>query len=214
MDQKELFDRLEELEWEDFEVKAAKTSIPKDSYETVSAFSNTNGGWLVFGVRQVNKTFKISGVEDAEKIEQDFTTALRGDKFNQKIRVRCEKYNLDGKVVLAFYVPIRTGSGDQRATDVEIDAIYRDSAFGLKDKELTDFTVDDLDEKTITDYRTYLENVNPEHRYNKLSNDLQISGLIILRLWARLMLMHRQGTIIDFMRKRIYSGFILAYLNA
>ena len=74
MDQKELFDRLEELEWEDFEVKKAKTSIPKSSFETVSAFSNTNGGWLVFGVSQIDKTFKITGVEDAEKIEQDFTT--------------------------------------------------------------------------------------------------------------------------------------------
>ncbi|CAG1006102.1 hypothetical protein METP2_03723 [Methanosarcinales archaeon] len=185
MDQKELFDRLEELEWEDFEVKEAKTSIPKSSFETVSAFSNTNGGWLVFGVSQVDKTFKIIGVEGAEKIEQDFTTTLRGEKFNQKIKVRCVKYNIDGKIVLAFYIPaseqkpvyfnsrkntfIRTGSGDQQATDVEIDAMYRDSAFGLKDKELTDFTIDDLDGKTISDYRTYMENVNREHRYNKLS---------------------------------------------
>ena len=196
MDKKELFDRLEELEWEDFEVKAAKTSIPKSSFETVSAFSNTNGGWLVFGISQFGKTFKITGVEDTEKIEQDFTTVLRGDKFNQKIRVRCEKYNLDGKTVLAFYVPasehkpiyfnsrkntfIRTGSGDQRATDAEIDAIYRDSAFGLKDKELTDFTVDVLDKKTIIDYRTYLEKVNPEHRYNKLSNDELLEKLQVV----------------------------------
>ena len=196
MDQKELFDRLEELEWEDFEVKAAKTSIPRSSFETVSAFSNTNGGWLVFGISQVDKTFKISGVEDAEKIEQDFITVLRGDKFNQKIRVRSIKYNFDGKIVLAFYIPaskqkpvyfnsrkntfIRTGSGDQRATDAEIDAIYRDSAFGLKDKELTDFTVDNLDERTIVDYRTYLENVNPEHRYNKLSTEQLLEKLQVV----------------------------------
>ena len=54
MDKTELFDRLEELEWEDFEVKEAKSSIPKSSFETVSAFSNTNGGWLVFGVKHYN----------------------------------------------------------------------------------------------------------------------------------------------------------------
>jgi len=196
MDQKELFDRLEELEWEDFEVKAAKTSIPKSSFETVSAFSNTNGGWLVFGIGQVNKTFEISGVKDVEKIEQDFTTVLRGDKFNQKIRVRSMKYNFDGKAVLAFYVPaseqkpvyfnsrkntfIRTGSGDQRATDAEIDAMYRDSFFGFKDRELTDFTIDDLDEKTITDYRIYMENMNPGHRYNKLSTGQLLEKLQVV----------------------------------
>ncbi len=196
MDKTELFNRLEELEWEDFEVKEAKSSIPKSSFETVSAFSNTNGGWLVFGVRHQNSGFEISGVEDAERIEQDFTTALRGDKFNQKIRVRSVKYDFDGKVVLAFYIPaseqkpvyfnsrkntfIRTGSGDQRATDVEIDAMYRDSSFGLKDKELTGFTIDDLDERTISDYRTYLENVNPEHRYNKLSTEQLLEKLQVV----------------------------------
>ncbi|MDP2216906.1 MAG: putative DNA binding domain-containing protein [Methanolobus sp.] len=196
MDKTELFNRLEELEWEDFEVKEAKFSIPKSSFETVSAFSNTNGGWLVFGVRHQNSGFEISGVEDAERIEQDFTTALRGDKFNQKIRVRSVKYDFDGKVVLAFYIPaseqkpvyfnsrkntfIRTGSGDQRATDVEIDAMYRDSSFGLKDKELTGFTIDDLDERTISDYRTYLENVNPEHRYNKLSTEQLLEKLQVV----------------------------------
>ena len=34
MDNKELFGRLEELEWEDFEVKEAKTSIPKRSFKS------------------------------------------------------------------------------------------------------------------------------------------------------------------------------------
>ncbi|MDK2824975.1 MAG: ATP-dependent helicase RecG, partial [Methanolobus sp.] len=153
-------------------------------------------GWLVFGVKQTKKTFEITGVADAEKIEQDFTTTLRGEKFNQKIRVRSVKYNFDGKIVLAFYVPasgqkpvyfnsrkntfIRTGSGDQRATDAEIDAMYRDSSFGLKDKELTDFTIDDLDERTISDYKTYLENVNPEHRYNKLSTEQLLEKLQVV----------------------------------
>jgi len=47
MDQKELFERLEELELEDFEVKETKTSIPKSSFEMVSAFSNTNG-WKAY----------------------------------------------------------------------------------------------------------------------------------------------------------------------
>jgi ATP-dependent DNA helicase RecG len=80
---------------------------------------------------------------------------------------------------ILLYV-LRTGSGDQRATDAEIDALYRDSAFGFKDKELTDFTVDDLDEKTITDYRTYMENMNPGHRYNKLSTEQLLEKLQVV----------------------------------
>lgn len=105
MDQKKLLEKLEELEWEDFEVKEARNSIPKNSFETVSAFANTNGGWLVFGVKQSGKKFEITGVEDPEKIEQDFTTVLRGEKFNQKIQVSSKRYDVDGKRILAFYVP-------------------------------------------------------------------------------------------------------------
>lgn len=55
--------------------------------------------------------------------------------------------------------------------------MYRDSAFGTKDKELTDFTFEDLDPKTVEDYKIYLNNVNPEHRYNKLSSKALLEKL-------------------------------------
>ena len=153
----------------------------------VSAFSNTAGGWLVFGVSKKGKLYNITGVSNPEKIEQDFTTTLRnGTKFNGKINVECKKYNFDGKVVLGFYIPlserkpiyynspknsfIRTASGDQRLSAEEIDALYRQSAYGTKDKETVKLTIDDLDAQTIRQYRQYLENIKPEHQYNDLSD--------------------------------------------
>jgi len=36
-------------EWNDIEFKEARTAVPKSAFETVSAFANTHGGWLVFG---------------------------------------------------------------------------------------------------------------------------------------------------------------------
>ena len=84
MNKNELIKKLEDIEWEDFEVKEAKSEIPKSSWETVSAFSNTSGGWIVFGVSKKGKDYKIKGVENPERIEQNFTTVLRGQKFNQK----------------------------------------------------------------------------------------------------------------------------------
>ena len=46
MNKEELIKKLEDIEWEDFEVKEAKSDVPKNASETVSAFSNTSGGWV------------------------------------------------------------------------------------------------------------------------------------------------------------------------
>ncbi len=185
MTKEELFNKLDEIEWDDFEVKAAGKEIPKNTWETVSAFSNTAGGWLVFGVTQKKWGFAITGVENPEKIEQNLTTTLRGEKFNRKLIPLCRKYELEDKTVLAFYIPmaenkpiyfnvqtnafIRTGSGDQRATKEEIDAMYRDQAFGTKDREQTPYSYADLDRQTIESYKNFLRYNNPGHRYNKLN---------------------------------------------
>ena len=50
MTKEELLLKLTDIEWDDFEVKAAQDKLPENVWETVSAFSNTSGGWIVFGV--------------------------------------------------------------------------------------------------------------------------------------------------------------------
>ena len=196
MDKKELIHKLEDIEWEDFEVKEAKSEIPKNSWQTVSALSNTAGGWIVFGVKKEGKKYDIQGVENPEKIEQNFLTILRGQKFNHKIISRAKKYVFDGKTILAFYIPfaqkkpvyfdsikntfIRSGSGDQRLTEQEIDSLFRDSAFGTKDKELTTLSLQDLNKESIQRYRRYLQNIKPEHGYNTLSDEAFLTKLRVL----------------------------------
>ena len=88
----QLIEKLGDLEWEEFEVKAAKSEVPKSSWETVSAFANTNGGWLVFGVGQVGKGFEIQGVDNAEKIEQDFLSTMNSKRFNKGLGIKSHLY--------------------------------------------------------------------------------------------------------------------------
>ena len=62
MDKAELIERLKKgYEWRDIEFKEARRDVPKNAYETVSAFANTEGGHLVFGVRQNGDDFEVVG---------------------------------------------------------------------------------------------------------------------------------------------------------
>ncbi len=194
MTRETLIKKLEDIEWEDFEVKEAHAELPKNIWETVSAFSNTSGGWIMLGIKQAGKKYEIKGVANPEKLEQDFINTLRGDKFNVKIRPLCRKYNFPEGTVLAFYIPlsdkkpvyyntqantfIRTGSGDQKATKEEIDAMYRDQAFGTQSsKVIPDSSIKHLHAGSLEQYRQYVRRSSPEHAYNRLTDEDFLSKL-------------------------------------
>ncbi len=200
MNKKDLIEKLQDIEWEDFEVKEAKSEVPKSSWESVSAFTNTAGGWIIFGVRKIGKEYEIVGVQNVEKISNDFLVVLRSKtKFNKIIEVRPKKYKFNGKDVLAFYISakhtrekpvyfdnpkntfIRAGGCDQRATQEEIDHLYRQSSFEEKDKQLTDLTFDNLDKDTISQYRNFFLQVNPAHRYNSLTDNEFLEKLGVIK---------------------------------
>ena len=197
MTKETLIAKLKDLEWEDFEVKEAKADLPKSSWETVSAFANTAGGWLVFGVKELGKTFEIQGVTNAEKIEQDFLNTLRSEKFNLPIAHKQAKYDIDGKTVLAFYIPvsnkkpvyfntpantyIRRGSSDQKATKEEIDTMFRDQTFGWKSSEMVPNTDrSSLNEGSLRRYRDYMSRFNPDASYVQYEEELFLQKLRII----------------------------------
>ena len=170
MTKQELLKRIQDIEWDDFEVKAAKADLPKNIWETVSAFSNCSGGWIVLGIRQIGANFEISGVDNVEKLEQDFFGTLRSKKFNVPLFAKATKYNIEGKHILSFYIPssefkpvyfgalentfLRMGSGDQRATQQEIMSMIRDQSFGIQSqKAIPGTSIDMLSQDALHDFR-------------------------------------------------------------
>lgn len=182
MTKEELLTRLNDIEWDDFEIKEASGGLPKSMWETVSAFSNTAGGWIILGVKE-KKTdngseYILNGVTNPEQMEQDIVTTLRSrTKFNAPISCKVLRYKIDDADVLAFEIPlsphrpvaiknsgdvyVRTGSGDTLATDLEIDAIVRDASFGAKSEmEVPGTTFDDINPDSIASYRSFLRDFN------------------------------------------------------
>ena len=148
MERTELVERLKGYEWNDVEFKRAQRGVPDSAYETVSAFANTGGGWLVFGVRDRAVGFDVVGVLEAEKVQNDFLSVLRaGQKLNRVVAARETLIEDDGKTLLVFHIPearrqdkpvylggdirrsfIRRGAGDERCTPEEIERLLRDAA--------------------------------------------------------------------------------------
>lgn len=185
MNQDELLARLNGIEWNDFECKRAQRGVPEDAYKTVSAFANTAGGWLVFGVSEVDGRLEITGVEEPDKVQNDFLAVLRGgQKLNRVIAVQAHRFEVDGKHVFAFHVreaarsekPIylkgdprqsylRRGAGDEQFTQSELERFLRDAAQERYDgAALVDIPVEHcFDEATVKWYQTQFARRNPEH---------------------------------------------------
>ena len=184
MDKAELIERIKGYEWNDIEFKEARVKIPKSAYETVSAFANTEGGWLVFGVRDGAGGFEIVGVLNVDKVQNDFLSALRsGQKLNRVIAVDERLIEDDGKVLLIFHIPearrqdkpihlrgdigesyIRRGAGDERCTGVEIERLLRDAAYERHDGGTVDLDPKRcFDDKSLRWYRKLFGDRNPGH---------------------------------------------------
>lgn len=156
MTKDELISRLGKFEWKDIEFKQAQSGVPDNVYESVSAFANTEGGFLVFGIKDTHGHHDIVGVIEVDKVQNDFLSCLRaGAKLNRIIIAQEDAIDHDGKILLIFYIPesphrekpiylnndirksfIRRGAGDERCTNEEIERFLRDAADTTFDGEL------------------------------------------------------------------------------
>ena len=103
MTRDKLIERLKKYEWSDIEFKEAAWAAPRSSYETVSAFANTAGGWLVFGVRDHGGSFEVVGVIEVDKVQNEFLSTLRsGQKVSHTIDISEEVIETNGDTLLVF----------------------------------------------------------------------------------------------------------------
>lgn len=191
MTEQELIALLKQHEWKDVEFKEAKIAVPKNAYETVSAFANTEGGHLVFGVKKEGSDFEVVGVLNVDKVQNDFITTLRQPaKISQLIDVKEHLHTIDEKNLLIFFVPeapraqkpvyingsikqsfLRKGACDVRCSHDEMHLLLRDAANERYDGEVIEDIASDLffDEGSLRWYRTIFNQKQPG-RHETLSD--------------------------------------------
>ena len=184
MDREELIQRLKGYEWDDLEFKSAQRGVPGDAYKTVSAFSNTQGGRLVFGVQDKAGKLEIVGVIEVDKVQNEFLTVLRsGQKFNRAIEAQGQLLDDEGRTLIVFHIPeaqrqdkpvymngdiklsfLRRGAADEKCTPTEIERMLRDAADVTYDSVPMDLDPERcFDAPSVRWYRRILENRNLSH---------------------------------------------------
>lgn len=148
MNREALVDRLQRPEWSDAEFKEARAAVPKSAYEAASAFANTGGGTIVFGVRDRDGVVEVLGVDRVDKVQNEFLSTIRsGQKLGRSIEVDANAIEVDGKTLLAFFIPesprsrkpvyldgnpnrtfIRRGGCNERCRPTELERFLRDAA--------------------------------------------------------------------------------------
>ena len=204
MTQDELIELLHAHEWRDVEFKEAQREVPRNAYETVSAFANTEGGHLVFGVRKNGQDVEIVGVLDVDKVQGDFLTTLRQpSKISANVNVREELHRHEDSDLLIFYVPevhrsqkpvflngdirrafVRSGGSDVRCSDNERDRFLLDAAVERHDGQIVDFDLNTaFDSESVKWYRTIYERRPGNRSYVSLSDIdfLDQLGLLVER---------------------------------
>lgn len=202
MTQDELIELLNAHEWRDVEFKEAQCAVPRNAYETVSAFANTEGGHLVFGVKKSGQDMEVVGVLEVDKVQSEFLTALRQpDKISVVVDVREELHKYDNSDLLVFYVPevhrshkpvflngdirrsfVRSGGSDIRCSDNERNRFLIDAAAERYDGRSVDLDLNTvLDLGSIKWYRKTYEGRLGNQSYATLSDTefLNEMGLLV-----------------------------------
>lgn len=174
------------------ECKEAADNLPRDLWETYSAFANTRGGTIYLGIKEKNGKFLVSGVNNTDKVIKEFWDNLNNNKkasmnILSDSNVSVEK--IDGKDVIKIFVPRadrrqkpifigdnpyndnkhsgtfrRNHSGDYKCNKQEVDRMIADSSDISQDSVILEgFGIEDLNVKSVRSYKNRLESKNPNH---------------------------------------------------
>ncbi len=180
------------------EVKLANGGFPKKCYDTISSFSNSYGGIIIFGIDE-NNEFTESDVYDVNDLQKQITT-LCTDSMEPKIRPEFLPFSYNGKKLLVCKINelpqnkkpcyyknlgiikgsyIRVGDSDDPMTEYEVYALqsYKD---GIQEdlRPIKRARLEDLNTEKLTSYITKMRTLKKHLSKFEDKKILKLCGII------------------------------------
>lgn len=181
---------ISQTECDGIEFKSAAGGFPDSFWDTYSAFANTDGGTIVFGVKEKDGKFSLNGLTDAQidKYKKDFWTNV-----NNRSTISCNLMKeadvvtpeYKGYKFMLFFVPRasneqrpvfrttnpyngtfkRNYEGDYKCTEQEVKRMFADAdeQHPVDCRILRNYTLVDLDKEALNKYRQLFKLSSPDH---------------------------------------------------
>lgn len=171
---KELIDKILErkIETSNIEFKSAKEGYPEKIYDSLSSFSNTDGGIILFGIDE-KSGYKVCGVKNPDTLEKKIVEQAK--EMEPVVRPRITFCEYDGKTIIAAEIAemdainkpcFYTGKGKSKGSYIRI---------GEADLPMTEYEIysyDSFKYKTEDELR-----INPRIDAS-LFDQIQLDGFI------------------------------------
>ncbi|MGF3115155.1 RNA-binding domain-containing protein [Facklamia sp. P12937] len=194
----EILELIHKGETINVEFKEAKNDLNKDVFNSVCAFNNRDGGYIILGVKDNREMIGVNPGK-VDKIIKDFTTAINNpQKTNPPLYLVPKTMDIDGKTLIYIRVPIgsqvcrhngriwdRSHEGDINITD-QSEQVYklyaRKQGSYFVNKVYPKIGLEHLDEEVINKARTKALSRNQNHLWDTMDNEelLRSTNLILL----------------------------------
>lgn len=166
--------------------------LPSSFWETYSSFSNTSGGLIILGVEEASPENIIHGVQNPNKIITELWNHV-SNKQKASIRnidngdIQTIDVDENRQIIFIFVkelpesakplyinnkkdnVYIRTGDGDRKATNDELQAFYRNSNPVQDSLFVEHATLNDLDPRSIANFQSIVSSRNDKNHFEDMS---------------------------------------------
>jgi ATP-dependent DNA helicase RecG len=185
----------------DLEAKSAlgqdgRGALPKDFFESYSAFANTDGGMIYLGVKELkDRSFEAHGIENPDPVLDDLWNQLNNpQKVSRNLLTHAMVRRFPagtGRWVIEIEVPRATRqerpvfingnpltgtykrhhAGDYHCREDEVKRMLAEQTEDARDARLlTGYTFDDLEMDSFKAYRNRMAVLKPDHPFNTADN--------------------------------------------